>query len=169
MAELVTYRSVYRRPFPNFGKPKIIGYIGLENLKYVQSIEEKNVNYDLNLGIRQAKRKPPDLDVKLTELLKFLLENERLLNLPVHNHLESAQFFCYRGLMTCIACTPYEQREPWTIAVILYKGNIYLCARYTEENLKKKIAMANGCFTSWGFKFEQYIQSGESALFTFIF
>ncbi|CAG9575853.1 unnamed protein product [Danaus chrysippus] len=121
MAELLTHQSIYRRQFPNFGKPKIIGYIGLENLKYVQSIEEKNVNYDLNLGIEQAKRKPPDLDVKLTELLKFLLENERLLNLPVHNDLESAQFFCYRGLLTCIACTPYEKREPWKIAVILYK------------------------------------------------
>ncbi|XP_052737317.1 decapping nuclease DXO homolog [Bicyclus anynana] len=151
----------YCKPFPNFGKPKIIGYIGIENLKYACQIAGKRVNFDLNLHLDRVKRKPPDLDVKLTELLKFLIEHESRLKFPLENQLAAAKYFCYRGLLTCVACTPYENREPWKIVAILYKGNIYLCARDTEEKRKQKLNMSekDKQFTSWGYKFEQYMLS----------
>ncbi|CAH2099860.1 unnamed protein product [Euphydryas editha] len=159
--ELHVHESIYSKPFPKFSKPKIIGYIGIENIKYAQKIDEEKVNFDLNLNLDKAKRKPPDLDVKLTELLKFLLEHKVRLNFPLQNKLDDAKFFCYRGLMTCIACTPYENNDPWKIVAILYKGNVYLCARDTPEKVKRKMLMTERDikFTSWGYKFEQYMLS----------
>lgn len=161
--ELHVDPNIYLNPFPTFDRPKIIGCIGLENLKFARRVYNKKVNFDLNLHLDKAKRKPEDLDVKLTDLLQFLLEHEVSLNIPKQSSLEKAQFYCYRGLMTCVACTPYENREPWKIAVILYKGNIYLCARDTEEKLNKKMNMTaqDKRFTSWGYKFEQFILSGK--------
>ncbi|XP_039745356.1 decapping and exoribonuclease protein-like [Pararge aegeria] len=151
----------YGKPFPNFGKPKIIGFIGLENLKYACRVTDERVNFDLNLHLDKVKRKPADLDVKLTELLKFLIEHEARLKFPLENNLEAAKFFCYRGLLTCVACTPFENKEPWKIVAILYKGNIYLCARETEEKRQRKLRMSekDKQFTSWGYKFEQYMLS----------
>ncbi|XP_046970590.1 decapping nuclease DXO homolog [Vanessa cardui] len=159
--ELRVDKNIYQKSFPKFDKPKIIGYINIENVKYIRKICEEKVNFDLNLHIDKVKRKPVDLDVKLTELLKFLLEHEARLNLPLQNKLNDAQFFCYRGLMTCVACTPYENKDPWEIVAILYKGNIYLCARETPDKKKQKMSMSERdkqC-TSWGFKFEQYMLS----------
>ncbi|XP_045455022.1 decapping and exoribonuclease protein-like [Melitaea cinxia] len=161
--ELHVQESIYLKPFPKYGKPKIIGYIGIENVKYAQRIYEGKVNFDLNLNLDKAKRKPPDLDVKLTELLKFLVEHRVRLNFSLHSKLDDARFFCYRGLLTCIACTPYENKDPWKIVAILFQGNIYLCARDTAEKISQKMCMSerDKQFTSWGYKFEQYMLSDK--------
>lgn len=155
--------NIYMRPFPRFEYPKVIGYIGLENLKYARRISNDRVNFDLNLHLDQVIRKPEDLDVKLRDLLMFLLEHKIRLNFPLENILEKAKFFCYRGLLTCVACTPYENQEPWKIVAILFKGTIYLCARDTEEkrNRRQNMTERDKQFTSWGYKFEQYILSGK--------
>ncbi|XP_050358377.1 decapping nuclease DXO homolog [Nymphalis io] len=161
--ELRVDEYIYKKSFPKFTKPKIIGYINFENLKYARNICEEKVNFDLNLHLDKVKRKPANLDVKLTELLKFLLEHEARLNFPIQDKLNDAKFFCYRGLMTCVASTPYEKKEPWEIVAILHKGNIYLCARDTPDKTKRKKEMSerDKQFTSWGFKFEQYILSDK--------
>ncbi|XP_061712220.1 decapping and exoribonuclease protein-like [Cydia pomonella] len=147
--------------FPNFRRPTVIGYIGLENLKYARKINNTKVNFDLNVQLENAIHKPEGLDVKLNDLLQFLLEHEARLNMPRENKLQNARFFCYRGLMTCVACTPYENKEPWKIVVMLFKGNIFLCARDTEEKIKRvsNMTQEEKKFTSWGYKFEQYILS----------
>lgn len=159
--ELHVRESIYSKPSPKYGKPEIIGYIGIENLKYAQRIYEGKVSFDLTLNLDKAKRKP-DLDVKITELLKFLVEHRVRLNFPLLNKLDEAQFFCYRRLLTCIACTPYEKRDPWKIVAILYKGNIYLCARDTPGKNSKmpRTERDKQCIT-WGNKFDQYILSDK--------
>ncbi|KOB63602.1 Protein Dom3Z, partial [Operophtera brumata] len=126
--ELHVASNIYTGSFPRFERPKIIGFIGLENIKYARRIQEGKVRFDLNLHYDKAVHKPEDLDVKLTDLLKFLLQNEARLSFPLESSLDKAQFFCYRGLMTCVACTPYENKEPWKIVAVLLRGNIYLCA-----------------------------------------
>lgn len=154
----------YTGSFPRFDRPKIVGFIGLENLKFARRIHEVSVRYDLNLHYDKAIHKPEDLDVKLTDLLKFLLENDTRLKYRLESCLESAKFFCYRGLMTCVACTPYENREPWKIVAILHRGDIYLCARDTNDKIqqKKNMSVREKLCTSWGYKFEQYLLSGNS-------
>ncbi|CAB3237291.1 unnamed protein product [Arctia plantaginis] len=161
--ELHVEPNIYMKAFPHFDRPKVIGYIGLENLKFARRICNDRVHYDLNLHLDKAIHQPADFDVKLTELLKFLLENERRLNYPIEKSLDRAKFFCYRGLLTCVACTPYENRESWKIVAILHKGNIYLCARDTDDKINRKLNMTDRDkqFTSWGYKFEQYLLSDE--------
>lgn len=161
--ELHVASNIYAGSFPRFDRPKIIGYIGLENMKFARRVCEEKAHYDLNLLYDKALHKPEDLDVKLTELLNFLLQNEARLNYPQNSSLDKAQFFCYRGLLTCVACTPYENREPWQIMAVLHKGNIYLCARDTEEKKQRKRSMTerDKLFTSWGYKFEQFMLSGK--------
>lgn len=153
---------IYAKPFPKFGKPSVIGYIGLENLKFAKEVKEKSVHFDLNLHIDKSKKKKDGLDVKLTDLLNFLLESEHRLRLPIEKSLDAAPFFCYRGLLTCLACTPYENNEPWKIVAILFKGKIYLCARNTEEKIRRTQNMSEWekLCSSWGFKFEQFLLSG---------
>ncbi|KAI8429928.1 hypothetical protein MSG28_000398 [Choristoneura fumiferana] len=159
--ELPVNVQKYDAAFPNFGRPTIIGYIGFENLKFAKNIYNRKVKFDLNVLIDKAIRKPDDLDVKLNDLIRFLQEHKVRLKLPCPNTLDKANFFCYRGLMTCVACTPYENKEPWKIVALLFKGNIYLCARDTEEKLHRKNNMTpeEKKFTSWGYKFEQYMLS----------
>lgn len=155
--------NIYAGHFPRFERPKIIGFIGLENIKYARRIQEGKVRFDLNLHYHKAIHKPEDLDVKLTELLKFLLQNELRLSFSQESSLDKAQFFCYRGLMTCVACTPYENKDPWKIVAVLLRGNIYLCARDTTQKQQRKQNMTERekLFTSWGYKFEQYMLSGK--------
>lgn len=161
--ELHVNPNIYNHHFPRFDKPNVIGYTGLENLKFAKNVSNRKVKFDLNRHIDTSKRKPADLDVKLDNLLTFLLENEKRLNFSLENDLEKVKFFCYRGLMTCIACTPYEKQDPWKIVAILYKGSIYLCARDTQDQIKRKLNITEQekRFTSWGFKFEQYLLSGK--------
>ncbi|XP_026764261.1 decapping and exoribonuclease protein-like [Galleria mellonella] len=159
--ELLTNINIYRKSFPHFERPKIIGYIGIENIKFAKHLNNGEVRFDLNLHLDKAKHRPQHLDVKLTDLLIFLKDHKTRLGYPLENALNKAIFYCYRGLMTCIACTPYENKEPWKIVVILYKGNIYMCARDTEESYTRKHNMTekDKRFTSWGYKFEQFLLS----------
>lgn len=59
--------------------------------------------------------------------------------------------------------TPYDEREGWIICAAKWKGTIYLMAFDTEadtfelNNRTEKDLQ----FSSWGFKFEQYILSGN--------
>lgn len=133
---------------------------------FAKTVQNKKVKIDLNILLSEVIRKPHNLDVKLTDLLQYLLEHKFKLNLFLNSDLNTAPFFCYRGLMTCIACTPYERKDPWRIVAVLYMGNIYLCARDTEDKIKKKqnITEKEQQFTSWGYKFEQSVLSGISKI-----
>lgn len=164
--ELSTEPRIYRGSFPRFEQPKVVGCIGLENLKFAKRICNDRVNFDLNLRLKDAIRKSQDNDVKITDLLKFLLQYEQKF-VNFENKLSKARFHCYRGLMTLVACTPYENQEPWKIVAILHKGNIYLCARDTEEQLHRKRHMTERekKFTSWGYKFEKFMLSGKIIYF----
>ena len=73
-------------------------------------------------------------------------------------------FICWRGLLTRLLCTPYENRDGWKIGVTLFNKTMYLCEFETEQ---KKQMLANQSekqeeMTYWGYKFEQYVtRTGE--------
>lgn len=164
--------DIYRKNFPNFGRPKIVGFMSLDSernyhadtrqLMFARDIEDKSVNFDLNLHMDKVKHQPPNLNERITHLLQFLSDQEKRLNYS-NNNIDSAKFFCYRGLLTCVACTPYENREPWRIVATLFKGNIYLCARDTQDKIDRLRNMTerDKMFTSWGYKFEQFVLSDD--------
>lgn len=72
-------------------------------------------------------------------------------------------FVCFRGLLTMLMCTPYEKNDDWIICATKWKGIIFLCARETDKKLRYKEQMTDKDrqFTSWGYKFEQYMSSGS--------
>jgi RAT1-interacting protein len=60
-------------------------------------------------------------------------------------------------------CTPYEKNEDWIICATKWKGTIFLCAKETERKRLSKEQMTDRDkqFASWGYKFEQYMSSGN--------
>lgn len=70
--------------------------------------------------------------------------------------------------MTKILCTPYERREPWQMAMCLFKGTIYISEVETDEARKNRLSQTERqdemCY--WGYKFEDYITSpmGQTGL-----
>lgn len=66
--------------------------------------------------------------------------------------------------------TPYEQQEDWFIIATKLKNLIFLCAFYTAEK-KHKLRIGRTqkekLFEFWGYKFEQYMLSGENFFFLF--
>ncbi|XP_050393446.1 decapping and exoribonuclease protein isoform X3 [Patella vulgata] len=75
----------------------------------------------------------------------------------------STDFVCWRGLLTKLLCSPYENRDGWMIAVILYRGTYFLCDFETEEKKKQlaKVTERQEEMCYWGWKFEQYVTSDK--------
>ncbi|KAF0299349.1 Decapping and exoribonuclease protein [Amphibalanus amphitrite] len=73
----------------------------------------------------------------------------------------STDFVCYRGLITKLMATPYENREPWIICATKWRGTIYLCAFDTEQKIaeRQRETPRQKAMSSWGYKFEQYMMS----------
>jgi len=78
-------------------------------------------------------------------------------------------FVCWRGLLTKLLCSPYENLEGWKIAVCRFRRTLYMCEFDTDEKLqdsrfddKRQREM---CY--WGFKFETYITAGNKQLQSF--
>lgn len=73
---------------------------------------------------------------------------------------------CFRGLLTQIMCTPFEESEGWIICAKQYDGTIFLCAFDTEEKIRRQQneTERQKQMCSWGYKFEQYMLSGKLIL-----
>lgn len=72
-------------------------------------------------------------------------------------------FVCFRGLLTSICGTLYENKDGWIICATKYKSVIYLCAFDTERDVERREKMSERekLMCSWGYKFEQYMTSGK--------
>ena len=68
-------------------------------------------------------------------------------------------FVCWRGLLTTILVTPYDNQKEWLFSAIKFKGTLYLCELETEKNKSERENMdeKSKSFTYWGHKFESYI------------
>ncbi|XP_070580799.1 decapping and exoribonuclease protein-like [Ptychodera flava] len=79
----------------------------------------------------------------------------------------NTDFVTWRGHLTKILCTPYENRDGWLMAVSLYNGTYYMSEVETEEAKQQRESMTDKHkeMTYWGVKFEQYVTSvdGETS------
>lgn len=154
---------------PSFGPRRIIGYFSLDckrnycndfrGIKYVKNVRDKEVNYDLNLMMEEKIGKG-EYNERLSKLLNFLLSNETRLNFSVVHTLKNVRFFTFRGTLSSVCKTPYENMGEWVIVAKLYKGAIYLCQlpkKNQNETEREKL------MSSWGHKFEQFMQSDSSS------
>ncbi|PAV60651.1 hypothetical protein WR25_14413 isoform A [Diploscapter pachys] len=77
--------------------------------------------------------------------------------------LHETEFFCWRGLLTKIATTPYATKDAWSFRAIRRKGVIFLCQFETEAERKRKENMSarDKLMTYWGYSFESYMTIDE--------
>lgn len=158
----------YDQRFPYFREPKEQGCLSLGNsrefynddreLKYLYMPDTK-INFDLNYGYKDMIIQDHS-DEKLDNILKWILENKQKFSVNSKNvERLSTDFICYRGLLTVILCSPYEEREDWLIHATKFRGTIYLCSFPTEQYLQKRKneTEREKLMTAWGHKFETYM------------
>lgn len=145
--------------------PKIVGCYSLDSernyqpnfsrLKYLVPHHGNDVNFDLNRGFKQFLNKPPGAarDEKIDHLLEFIAKNFRKLRQPEQERILRYDFVCFRGLLTKIMITPFEQ-ENWTIRATCLNGTIYMWSWEEERDFPHKDK-----FVHWGYKFENYMFS----------
>jgi RAT1-interacting protein len=186
--------------FPHFSNPQHIGEFSLDKqrqvvadrsqLKYLnkRSVNEHPIEMDLNDGYRRFEQKDPLQQETLDTFLQWIMltskmnvplrtgnsddENIRVLLAVVHD----ADIVCWRGALTKIAATPYEQREGWRMACIRHAGVIFICEYRTQEKRRsiENMTAKEKLMSYWGVKFEQYmtttaiahtqVQSGHSLI-----
>lgn len=130
----------------------------------------KKVNFDLNVAMDKVTRKNYEETKmeKLDRMLQWILSNTAKFHTreSAGKTLQclSTDFVCFRGLLTQLLCTPYEDREGWIVCATRFRDTIYLCAydtperkaqREGETDMQKKMS-------SWGYKFEQYMIDGSN-------
>ncbi|XP_041363441.1 decapping and exoribonuclease protein-like isoform X2 [Gigantopelta aegis] len=174
-------RDDFDKPFPYFRKPVENGYFSkdragtflhdksLLRFYYVPNNYE-NVCFDLKRGYRNLIKKDETKKEYLDDLLRWVMLNYKKFQLEVENDVGKTQFtslhtdfICWRGLLTKLLCTPFENRDDWCIAVCLFNGTYYLCEFDTEKKEREKRSMSDRqdemCY--WGWKFEQYVTADK--------
>lgn len=169
-------------PFPAFRRPQVIGSFtldadrkfkndrsGIKFLKLPKAAAGKRISLDLNAGVRDAVRKNEDecKEERLSSLLRWITINGDRFAAPVSTAPPpkttlvglNTDFVCYRGLLTQLMCTPYENREGWKVLAVRYRGTVYLHKDETEEARGQRLSTTDRQKTmgSWGYKFEQYM------------
>uniref|UniRef100_A0A1B6KVL7 Decapping nuclease n=1 Tax=Graphocephala atropunctata TaxID=36148 RepID=A0A1B6KVL7_9HEMI len=162
------------KKFPVFQKPCVIGVFSIDEdrrflldesqLKYMywnKSQDEppcKKVKFDLNEGIKHCVRKDELLNEKLNHIFSWLRAEG-----SQKEECIKADIICFRGLLTTIMSTPYEQQEGWIICATKRSNTIFLCAFDTEQRIREKKNATDKLktFQSWGYKFEQYMLAEE--------
>lgn len=158
--------------FPHLAKPLFVGEFGTDfetgnihpgrsRIRYfhLPSLQKKNVNFDLDAGF-DIFRPKPDVDEHLDGLLKYILsisEPGSRLKKVVHD----TDFVGWRGTLTRIACTPFEQTnsDGWKVLCAVKDDVIFMCELSTEKKIRNKASQNDRGkhMTYWGYKFEQYV------------
>ncbi|XP_053653693.2 decapping and exoribonuclease protein [Cherax quadricarinatus] len=178
------YFEVHPRSKYNFSaavlrRPMFIGDFSLNakrqfchdsrNLHYISIKWQifKKVNYDLNVALDKANRKlfEETKNEKLDRLLEWILLN----SFKFHTREStgkplkclSTDFICFRGLLTQLLCTPYEN-EGWIVCATKFRNTIYLCAYDTPEKQtdRENETEMQKRMSAWGYKFEHYMTDG---------
>ncbi|XP_042907114.1 decapping and exoribonuclease protein [Parasteatoda tepidariorum] len=171
----VRHPNAYNGRFPNFREPSEIGCFSLDGerryhddnhqLKYI--CMPNNFDYldmDLNEGydvaIRKEFGKKERLDSFLTWILHHQDQVQRCFKHQSSNEL-NIDFVCFRGLLTAVCNTIYENKDDWLICATKYKSVIYLCAFDTEQSIQRRetATKRDKVMSFWGYKFEQYMSA----------
>nr|CAH0098465.1 unnamed protein product [Daphnia galeata] len=172
--------------FPTFEMPKSVGTFSLDvNRKYNNDFSELRyltfeipesgsckVKFNLRNGVSDAIDKDQEsikqkmLDDMLTWILQERkADNSSIVDLQQPLRPLHIEFVCFRGLLTVLIYTPYENQEGWKILATKFQNTIYLWQmKELRENgnsfsRNPRNAQRMQEMTMWGFKFEQYLCS----------
>ncbi|CAL7946550.1 unnamed protein product [Xylocopa violacea] len=160
------------RPVHEISNIEIIGNFSVDgNRKYLNDLSQlkyykepadiDNVNF--NLDENQNTVTKSNVHKKLDFTLSWILENIDILRTQDFESSKrwlEPEFIFNRGILTKLLVTPYTYKN-WIICASKFKGTIYLCNFYTDEQLMEELNKSerNKRQTSWGFKFEQCVRS----------
>ncbi|KNZ73904.1 Protein RAI1 [Termitomyces sp. J132] len=110
----------------------------------------------LNYGYERWIRKP-DGKARIDGLLKAFSKARETSNVPLHD----VGVVAWRGVLTRILTSPYEEREGFELNVMSVNGTLYLEEHLSEERLKEKNNMEpkHRIQTYYGYAFESYCTS----------
>ena len=133
------------------------------------------MKFNLRNGVSDAIDKDQEsikqkmLDDMLTWILQERkADNSSIVDLQQPLRPLHIEFVCFRGLLTVLIYTPYENQEGWRILATKFQNTIYLWQmKDLRENgnsfsRNPRNAQRMQEMTMWGFKFEQYLCSGKS-------
>ena len=124
------------------------------------------MSFDLRRGLSDVIEKDQDMvrESMLDDVLHWVLDERNssksfVVNVSSPLKPLAPEFVCFRGLLTKVMITPYENRESWKIVASKLHDTIYLWK--IEEVVSKGHNPRLDEMTLWGFKFEQYLCSGN--------
>lgn len=163
---------------PHLSKPYVVGYMSVDHardyhsdlsqLKFLNSIPRGRISFDLNHKIDEAvKRTTDDNGEKINLLLKFLLDQNKRLSKDSPD--VDWMFITYRRTLISVMCSVIGGAEPVRVIGTLFQGAIYLCSVETPQQVQRRMSRnrQDEKFCAWGYKFEQYLLSGNIS-FTFV-
>ena len=118
-------------------------------------VPDTRVEFDLRKGYETFAKRDESEKEYLDFILRWIMENRV--------DLTSIDFVCWRGLMTKLLTTPYENREGWIVAASKCRGTWFLYDFETEAKKLRESQMNEEQreMTYWGYKFEQYVATTQ--------
>lgn len=167
---LSTRKDLYEKDFPLYKQPVEVGCFSLDSqrrffndarqLRYYTE-PESNPNFDLRDGFKDRYvKRDENVKEKLDHLLKWIVSNKtKVTSTDPSKHALDTDFVTWRGHLTKLLTTPYENREGWLLAASKFKGTIYISEVETEAARRDRETRTerHGEMMYWGYKFEQYM------------
>ncbi|XP_069491090.1 decapping and exoribonuclease protein [Ambystoma mexicanum] len=172
-------QDLYDANFPFYQQPVEIGGFSLDADRqffndarrlrfYCPPPDEKNPGFDLRDGYqnRYVKR-DESIKEKLDHLLRWITLNRRLLSGKDSKGMPlsclNREFATWRGHLTKLLTTPYENQEGWLLAVTLFQGTYYISEVETEQAKRQRDERTadHEEMMYMGYKFEQYLCADE--------
>ncbi|XP_072916217.1 decapping and exoribonuclease protein [Hemitrygon akajei] len=167
----------YDQRFPDYRQPVEIGCFSLDchrqlfnddrQLKYCRVPSHKQPNFNLRDGFKDRFiKRNEDIKEKLDHILRWILLNRHKFptvtrdnSSPAGKNQLHTDFITWRGHLTKILTTPYENREGWLMAVTLFNGTYYMSEVETEEARRQREQRTEQQeeLMYGGYKFEQYL------------
>ncbi|KAM4640669.1 decapping and exoribonuclease protein [Discoglossus pictus] len=180
-ATLSTHPSLYQNSFPFFRLPSEVGRFSLDEerhyhgdarrLRYYRPPKEgrgASPGWDVMEGYEDRYiRRDEEEKEGLLHILTWAKENKELLGGAAGGGKKrplDRDFVTWRGHLTKILCTPYENQEGWILAVTLFKGTLYVSERETETAKKRRLERTpeQEKLMYSGYKFESYLCADSS-------
>lgn len=181
---IIVPKSKYDKDFPYFRKPSEIGYFSQDSRRqvvfsrqqmryYIVPEDPSDVCFDLKIGYQDYIRKDESKPELLNDLLNWISNHSSVFQInygkhqPAENDIPSksinTDFVCWRGLLTKLLCTPFQNSEGWKIAITRFQDTFYMCEFETEKNaeMKRNRSTMQDEMCYWGWKFEQYVTASS--------
>ncbi|XP_064651593.1 decapping and exoribonuclease protein-like [Lineus longissimus] len=176
----------FSQNFPFFREPREVGCFCLDESRqyhndnhllkfYRPPSNTKNLHLDLRLGYDTFIKQDDagKISSPIDDLLRWIRDHPNKFLPPTITDAASpdarnrgkifTDFICWRGLLTKLLCTPFEEREGWIVSVVKFHDTYYMCEYETQERIDERnnTSQRQEEMSYWGYKFEQYVVASK--------